>query len=65
MANDIRIGNETRWRWSRQCPAAMRFVTFTPTGVLYTPPAGFIGTDTFTYQPHFFGRNLYPAATVT
>lgn len=51
LANDIRLPGETLTVVNTSgISAAGGLVTFTPTGVLYTPPAGFIGTDTFTYQ---------------
>ncbi|MCC7336922.1 MAG: tandem-95 repeat protein [Pirellulaceae bacterium] len=65
LANDIRIGNETLEVVNVSGSAAGGLVTFTPTGVLYTPPAGFIGTDTFTYQARTSSGEIYPAATVT
>ncbi len=65
LANDIRIGNETLEVVNVSGSAAGGLVTFTPTGVLYTPPAGFIGTDTFTYQARTSSGEVYPAAKVT
>ena len=51
LANDIRLPGETLTVVNTSgVSSAGGQVTFNSTGVLYTPAAGFIGTDTFTYQ---------------
>ncbi|MEO8271311.1 MAG: GEVED domain-containing protein, partial [Aureliella sp.] len=66
LANDIRIGNETLEVVNVSGTAVVgSTVSFTPAGVLYTPRAGFIGTDSFTYVARTSSGENYPPATVT
>ncbi len=49
LANDFKLAGETLEVINVSQPGSGGLVTFTASGVLYTPPSGFIGRDTFTY----------------
>ncbi len=50
LANDFRLTGETLEIINVSQPVSGGLVTFTSGGVLYTPPSGFLGRDSFTYQ---------------
>ncbi len=50
LANDFRLTGETLQVINVSQPVSGGLVTFTSGGVLYTPPSGFLGRDSFTYQ---------------
>ncbi len=64
LANDFRVGNEVLKVINVSQPTSGGLVTFTDAGVLYTPPSGYIGPDSFTYQMQN-GAGEVSTATVT